>query len=57
MASSPWEGSHRPEAVHLCGLLQHHGAEVNRTIRTRPKIIGHARFNGAGASTPPIPRA
>jgi len=24
------------------------GVEVNGTIRTRPKIIGHARFNGAG---------
>ena len=24
------------------------GVEVNGTIRTRPRIIGHARFNGAG---------
>ena len=31
------------------------GVEVNGTIRTRPKIIGHARFNGAGGFNPNYP--
>ena len=31
------------------------GVEVNGRIRTRPKIIGHARFNGAGGFNPNYP--
>jgi hypothetical protein len=31
------------------------GVEVNGAIRTRPKIIGHARFNGAGGFNPNYP--
>jgi hypothetical protein len=31
------------------------GVAVNGTIRTRPKIIGHARFNGAGGFNPNYP--
>ncbi len=31
------------------------GVPVNGTIRTRPKIIGHARFNGVGGFNPNYP--
>ncbi len=31
------------------------GVPVNGTIRTRPKIIGHARFNGVGGFNPNHP--
>ena len=31
------------------------GVEVNGTIRTRPQIVGHARFNGAGGFNPNYP--
>jgi hypothetical protein len=31
------------------------GVEVNGTIRTRPKIIGYARFNGVGGFNPNYP--
>jgi hypothetical protein len=31
------------------------GVQVNGTIRTRPKINGHARFNGAGGFNPNYP--
>ncbi len=31
------------------------GVPVNGTIRTRPKIVGHARFNGVGGFDPNYP--
>ncbi|HEV3275580.1 MAG TPA: hypothetical protein VG860_02085 [Terriglobia bacterium] len=31
------------------------GVEVNGTLRTRPRVIGHARFNGAGGFNPNHP--
>lgn len=31
------------------------GVEVNGTIRTRPKIVGYARFNGVGGFNPNYP--
>jgi hypothetical protein len=31
------------------------GVPVNGTIRTRPKIVGHARFNGVGGFNPNYP--
>lgn len=31
------------------------GVEVSRTLHTRPRIIGHARFNGAGGFNPNYP--
>lgn len=31
------------------------GVPVNGTIRTRPKIVGHARFNGIGGFNPNYP--
>jgi len=31
------------------------GVTVNGTMRTRPRIIGHARFNGVGGFNPNYP--
>lgn len=31
------------------------GVPVNGTVRTRPKIVGHARFNGVGGFNPSHP--
>jgi hypothetical protein len=48
-------GVSSPERFARAAFFNTTGVSVNGVIRTRPKIVGHARFNGVGGFSPNYP--